>query len=67
MSLRLKTDWILFVTVLVMALQWAQRWFPAAEGPAVQLTHTACGTRFGAVLVCDQCTEPLTGAQVSAV
>ena len=53
--------------VLVTALQWAQRWFPAAEGPAVQLTHTACGTRFGAVLVCDQCTEPLTGAQVSAV
>ncbi|MBP1817198.1 DNA-binding HxlR family transcriptional regulator [Mycobacterium sp. OAE908] len=53
--------------VLVVALQWAQRWFPAAEGPAVELTHAACGRRFGAVLVCDQCTEPLTGAQVSAV
>jgi DNA-binding HxlR family transcriptional regulator len=53
--------------VLVVALQWAQRWFPAPEGPAVKLTHTACGKRFGAVLVCDQCTEPLTGAQVTAV
>jgi DNA-binding HxlR family transcriptional regulator len=56
----------LFV-VLVTALQWAQRWFQAPEGPAVLLTHTSCGGRFGAVLVCDQCAEALTGAQVSAV
>lgn len=53
--------------VLVVALQWAQRWFPASEGPAVELTHTGCGKQFGAVLVCDQCAEPLTGAQIAAV
>ncbi len=53
--------------VLVTALQWAQRWFHAPEGPAVILTHTGCGRRFDAVLVCDQCAEPLTGAQVTAV
>jgi len=53
--------------VLVLALQWAQRWFRLPEGPAVILTHTGCGKRFGAVLVCDQCAEPLTGAQVTAV
>jgi hypothetical protein len=53
--------------VLVLALQWAQRWFRAPEGPAVIMTHTSCGARFGAVLACDQCTEPLTGAQVAAV
>ena len=29
--------------VLVTALQWAQRWYPAPEGPAVILTHTVCG------------------------
>ncbi len=29
--------------VLVCALRWAQRWFQAPEGPAVILTHTACG------------------------
>ena len=29
--------------VLITALQWAQRWYPAPEGPAVELTHTACG------------------------
>jgi DNA-binding HxlR family transcriptional regulator len=53
--------------VLVTALQWAQRWFLAPEGPAVILTHTGCGRRFGAVLACDQCAEPLTGAQVATV
>jgi DNA-binding HxlR family transcriptional regulator len=53
--------------VLVIALQWAQRWFRAPEGPAVILTHTGCGRRFDAMLVCDQCAEPLTGAQVEAV
>lgn len=53
-----------FFPVLVSALEWAQRWFRAPEGPAVILDHTCCGRRFGAVLVCDQCAEPLTGAQV---
>ena len=51
--------------VLITALQWAQRWFPAPEGPAVLLTHTVCGHRFTAVLACDQCGRPLSGAQVS--
>ena len=51
--------------VLISALQWAQRWFRAAEGPAVIITHTGCGKRFAAVLVCDQCAEPLTGAEVA--
>ena len=32
--------------VLVTALQWAQRWYQAPEGPAVTLTHTVCGRRF---------------------
>ncbi len=53
--------------VLISALQWAQRWFRAPEGPAVVLTHTACGRRFTAVLTCDQCTRPLRGTEVSAV
>jgi DNA-binding HxlR family transcriptional regulator len=53
--------------VLVTALQWAQRWYRAAEGPAVGLTHTFCGRPFELVLTCDQCSEPLRGAGVSAV
>lgn len=50
--------------VLVTALQWAQRWYQAPEGPAVNLSHTACGGRFELILTCDQCSEPLRGAQV---
>src|SRR5215213_3041443 len=53
--------------VLVLALEWAQRWFRAPEGPAVILDHVGCGSRFGPVLVCDQCTGRLSGAQVEAV
>jgi hypothetical protein len=53
--------------VLISALQWAQRWFGAAEGPAVLLTHRACGQRFTGLLTCDQCARPLRGTQVAAV
>jgi DNA-binding HxlR family transcriptional regulator len=56
-----------FFPVLVSALQWAQLWFRSHEGPAVVLTHTACGARFDAVLVCDQCAGQLRGAQVQTV
>jgi DNA-binding HxlR family transcriptional regulator len=50
--------------VLITALQWAQRWFAAAEGPAVILRHTLCGNAFDAVLTCDQCAEKLTGSAI---
>ena len=50
--------------ILITALQWAQRWFHAPEGPAVILVHTSCGHTLDAVLACDQCTKPLRGAQV---
>ena len=53
--------------VLISALQWAQRWFRAPEGPAVVLTHTACGQHFTAIMTCDQCTQPLRGTDVAAV
>lgn len=56
-----------FLPVLVTALTWAQRSFPAVEGPAVLLTHTGHGHPFSPVLTCDQCGERLTGAAVSAV
>jgi DNA-binding HxlR family transcriptional regulator len=65
-SYRLTAKGRAFFSVLTCALQWAQRWFHAPEGPAVILTHTACGQRFDAVLACDQCAGPLTGAQVAA-
>jgi DNA-binding HxlR family transcriptional regulator len=56
-----------FFPILISALQWAQRWFPAPEGSAVVLTHRGCGRRFTAVLTCDLCARPLRGTQVIAV
>jgi len=53
--------------ILVCALHWAQRWYRTPEGPAVLLTHTACGKPFTPVLKCDQCTRPLTGAEITTV
>jgi DNA-binding HxlR family transcriptional regulator len=52
--------------VLISALHWAQRWFRAPEGPAVVLTHTACGGHFTGVMTCDQCARPLRGSTVAA-
>lgn len=51
--------------ILILALQWSQRWFLAPEGPAVVLTHAACGGRFTAVVTCDQCARPLRGTTVA--
>ncbi len=48
--------------ILITSLQWAQRWFESAEGPAVVLRHTLCGNAFDAVLTCDQCAAVLRGA-----
>lgn len=53
-----------FCPVLITALQWAQRWYPDPEGPAVLLGHTLCGSDFEAVLACDQCARALRGADV---
>ena len=52
--------------VLITALQWAQRWFQAPEGPAVLLRHALCGKAFDAVLTCDQCAGALRGVDVDA-
>ncbi|MGE2734910.1 winged helix-turn-helix transcriptional regulator [Mycolicibacterium vaccae] len=53
-----------FFPVLVCALEWAQRWFPDPEGPAVVLTHRGCTGRFRPVLVCDHCGHRLHAAEI---
>jgi DNA-binding HxlR family transcriptional regulator len=54
-----------FFPVIVAALQCGQHWFHAPEGPAVVITHLGCGKPFIGELTCDQCAQPLKGAQVS--
>ncbi len=53
-----------FFGVLVTALEWGQHWYHAPEGPAVVLTHRACGERFSARVACDQCEKALSGDDV---
>jgi len=53
-----------FLPVLVCALEWAQRWYPDPEGPAVLVTHRGCGRRFHPALVCDQCCGRLRGSGI---
>jgi DNA-binding HxlR family transcriptional regulator len=54
-----------FFPVIITALQCGQQWFQAPEGPAVMITHLGCGEPFTGELTCDQCAQPLKGAQVS--
>jgi DNA-binding HxlR family transcriptional regulator len=54
-----------FFPVIITALQCGQQWFHAPEGPAVMITHLGCGEPFTGELTCDQCAQPLKGAQVS--
>jgi len=54
-----------FFPVIVTALQCGQHWFHSPEGPAVLITHLGCGKPFIGELTCDQCAQPLKGAQVS--
>ncbi|TGD87603.1 transcriptional regulator [Mycolicibacterium sp. CH28] len=54
-----------FFPVLIAALQWAQWWFQAPEGPALTITHHGCGADFTGELACDQCAERLVGGQIS--
>lgn len=51
--------------VIITALQWAQRWYVAPEGPAVILRHRPCGQAFTGVLTCDHCTGKLRGSSVN--
>jgi DNA-binding HxlR family transcriptional regulator len=53
-----------FYPSIATAVQWAEHWFPAPEGPALSLVHGACGAPFVPDLHCDRCQERLTGRAV---
>jgi DNA-binding HxlR family transcriptional regulator len=54
-----------FFPILVTAVQWAQRWFSAPEGPAIVMRHRDCGAAFTGELACDQCGDRISGAAVA--
>lgn len=70
-----RTDWVeyhltekgrAFFPVVMTSLHWAQQWFVAPEGPAVDLVHHPCGAEFRPELRCDGCAEPLRPRTVVA-
>jgi DNA-binding HxlR family transcriptional regulator len=54
-----------FFPILLTAMQWAQRWYRAPEGPAIVMTHRDCGAAFTGEVACGHCSERLTGAAVA--
>lgn len=56
-----------FFGILLISLQWAQRWFRAPEGPAVVARHRGCDGVLTAELACSTCSSRLTGADVMVV
>lgn len=64
MQYRLTAKGRAFFPVVLLTLQWADRWYHAPEGPALSVTHHACGASLTAVLQCDQCARQLAGADV---
>ncbi|WP_231390454.1 helix-turn-helix domain-containing protein [Nocardia sp. CNY236] len=53
-----------FFPIVVTALQWAERWYRAPEGPALRWHHRECGAEFLVVLTCDHCAAQLSGADI---
>ncbi len=54
-----------FFPVMITAIDWAQRWFQAAEGPALELRHRPCGGPFRPRLACTACAAPLNDGEVA--
>ena len=53
-----------FLPVIGLALEWAEHWYHAEEGPVLEWKHRACGETFVGVLVCDRCDQELSGADI---
>jgi DNA-binding HxlR family transcriptional regulator len=53
-----------FFPVVTCTIDWAQRWYRAPEGPAIECRHRACGEPFVPRLRCDRCQRTLRGADV---
>lgn len=56
---RLTAKGLAFFPVVMSLVGWAQRWFHAADGPALIHRHIPCGTDFIAALDCSSCGDRL--------
>jgi DNA-binding HxlR family transcriptional regulator len=56
-----------FYPVVAVAIDWAQHWYAAAEGPALVQQHVPCGAPLVVALACDQCSVVLHGSDIEIV
>jgi DNA-binding HxlR family transcriptional regulator len=49
--------------VLIALVEWGKKWRPIEGGPSTVLVHS-CGNETDPVLVCDQCHQPVTPANL---
>jgi DNA-binding HxlR family transcriptional regulator len=63
---RLTAKGLAFFPVVMCLVGWAQRWYRAAEGPALSYRHLPCGGDFVAALDCSSCGERLVRKDVAA-
>ncbi|GAA2744677.1 helix-turn-helix domain-containing protein [Terrabacter aerolatus] len=56
-----------FYPVVAVAIDWAQHWYAAEEGPALVQQHVPCEAPLGVALACDQCSADLHGSDIEIV
>jgi DNA-binding HxlR family transcriptional regulator len=56
-----------FYPVVAVAIDWAQHWYAADEGPALVQEHVPCGAPLVVALACDQCSADLHGSDIEIV
>ena len=61
---RLTAKGLAFFPVVMCLVGWAQRWYHAAEGPALSYRHLPCGSDFEAALDCSSCGDRLARKDV---
>jgi len=61
---RLTAKGLAFFPVVMCLVGWAQRWYRAAEGPALSYRYLPCGAEFEAALDCSYCQDRLVRKDV---
>jgi DNA-binding HxlR family transcriptional regulator len=56
-----------FYPPVALALEWAEHWYVAPEGPALVQRHRACGAALAVRLACDACGELIHGSDIRVV
>jgi len=57
---RLTAKGIDYYSILLMLLQWGDKYYVSPEGPPLRLTHTPCGSELEAIVACSACQQAVS-------